>query len=122
LVANLVRRLLTAEEVVTLDLRGTDWVVLSACHSGVGRTWAHEGVFGMRRAFHLAGARSVIASGWAVADEPTRAWMLALYAAREHSASTGAAIREACRSVLAARRKAGQPTHPFYWAAFSGTE
>jgi len=107
---------------VTLDLRGADWVVLSACHSGIGRTWAREGVFGMRRAFHLAGARSVIASGWAVADEPTRAWMLALYRARERTASTGAAIRDACRSVLAERRKAGQSTHPFYWAAFSATE
>ena len=51
--------LLTAEEVSTLDLAGTDWVVLSACHSGVGEAWAREGQLGMRRAFHLAGARTV---------------------------------------------------------------
>jgi CHAT domain-containing protein len=113
--------LLTAEEIVTLDLSRADWVVLSACHSGVGPTWAREGVLGMRRAFHLAGARCVIASGWAVADESTRAWMRALYAARARHESASAAIRDACRTMLAARRKAGQATHPFYWAAFSAT-
>lgn len=113
--------LLTAEEVVTLDLRGTDWVVLSACQSGAAEDWAREGVLGMRRAFHLAGARSVIASRWAVADEATRAWMVALYDARPRVHSAGAAVREATREVLRDRRARGHSTHPFYWAAFSAT-
>lgn len=113
--------LLTAEEVVTLDLRGTDWVVLSACQSGAAEEWAREGVLGMRRAFHLAGARAVIASRWPVADEATRAWMVALYDARPRAHSAGAAVREAAREVLRARRARGQGTHPFYWAAFSAS-
>src|SRR5205085_1926169 len=53
--------LLTPEEAMTLDLTGTEWVVLSACYSTRGRdTWAREGLTGMRRAFHMAGARTVV--------------------------------------------------------------
>lgn len=113
--------LLTAEEVVTLDLRGTDWVVLSACQSGVAPAWAREGVLGMRRAFHVAGARAVIASRWPVGDESTREWMAALYAARAAGSPAGAAVGQACRAVLEARRRDGRTTHPFYWAAFGAT-
>jgi CHAT domain-containing protein len=113
--------LLTAEEVITLDLRGADWVVLSACQSGVGPAWAREGVLGMRRAFHLAGARTVIASHWPVADRSTQEWMLALYTARARGMQAGDAVAEASRRVLAARRADGRSTHPFYWAAFSAT-
>jgi hypothetical protein len=69
--------LLTAEEVATLDLRGVDWVVLSACQS-----WGREGVLGMQRAFRLAGARAMIASQWSVDDDATREWIRALYEAR----------------------------------------
>jgi CHAT domain-containing protein len=111
--------MLTAEEIVTLDLRGTDWVVLSACHSGVAGVWTREGVLGMRRAFQLAGARVVIASQWAVGDESAGEWMTALYAARARGATASAAVSEAARTVLAARRAQRRATHPFYWAAFS---
>jgi CHAT domain-containing protein len=114
--------LLTAEEVITLDLEGTDWVVLSACHSGLAEAWSREGTLGMRRAFDLAGARTVIASQWAVADDATREWMQALYTARARGASTSAAaLQSASREILASRRKAGRSTHPFYWAAFSAS-
>jgi CHAT domain-containing protein len=114
--------LLTAEEVLTLDLEGTDWVVLSACHSGIAETWSREGTLGMRRAFDLAGARTVIASAWAVEDNSTREWMAALYAARTAGAPTAAqALESASRTVLAARRAAERSTHPFYWAAFAAS-
>jgi CHAT domain-containing protein len=114
--------LLTAEEVLTLDLSGTDWVVLSACHSGAAEGWTHEGTLGMRRAFDLAGVRTVVASQWAVEDEATREWMQALYTARSGGARVAATALEAAdRNVLAARRKAKRSTHPFYWAAFTAT-
>jgi tetratricopeptide (TPR) repeat protein len=113
--------LLTAEEIVTLDLRGTDWVVLSACHSGAAPSWEREGVLGMQRAFHLAGARTVIAGRWAVGDESTREWMRALYAARARAEDAGAAVQSACRTVLATRRSSHRSTHPFYWAAFGAS-
>jgi CHAT domain-containing protein/tetratricopeptide (TPR) repeat protein len=113
---------LTAEEVLTMDLDGTEWVVLSACHSGLAEAWAREGTFGMRRAFDLAGVRTVIASQWAVDDDATRDWMEHLYRARARGeTNAAAALQSASRAVLAARRKAGLTTHPFYWAAFSAS-
>lgn len=114
--------LLTAEEVLTLDLEGTDWVVLSACHSGVAETWRREGTLGMRRAFDLAGASTVIASGWALEDQAAHEWMTALYNARaEGEVQAAQAVESAHRAVLASRRADGRSTHPFYWAAFSAT-
>jgi CHAT domain-containing protein len=114
--------LLTAEEVTTMDLRGTDWVVLSACQSGVAEVWDREGRLGITRAFHLAGVRAVIASQWPVDDESTREWMSALYAARGHGATrAGDAIQAASRAILKARRGDGRSTHPFYWAAFTAS-
>jgi CHAT domain-containing protein len=110
---------LTADEVVTLDLRSTERVVLSACQSGVVDRWSPDALLGMRRAFHLAGAHVVIASRWPIADEATRAWMEGFYASR--SPSAGVALQEACRSVLASRRAHGATTHPFFWAAFTAT-
>ena len=114
--------LLTAEEVTTLDLAGVEWVVLSACQTAAGSSWAREGRLGMQRAFHLAGARTVIASAWSVEDEATQQWMRALYEARARGASIAAqALASASRSVLEARRSTGKSTHPFYWAAFVAT-
>lgn len=113
--------LLTAEEVVLMDLRGTDWVVLSACQSGLAEPWAREGALGMQRAFQLAGARAVIASHWSIGDESTLEWMQALYAARARGSGAGAAVTEASREVLEARRADGRSTHPFYWAAFTAS-
>ncbi len=73
----------------------------------------------MQRAFHVAGARTVIASAWSVEDEATRQWMHALYDAPSRGASSAAeAFASASRSVLKARRGAGKSPHPFCWAAF----
>lgn len=112
--------LLTAHEVATLDLRGVDWVVLSACHSAGSENWSRQGVLGMERAFHLAGARTVIASQWAVDDASARDWMQALYETRAAgAANAGEAVTRAERAILKERRIGGRSTHPFYWAAFA---
>jgi CHAT domain-containing protein/Tfp pilus assembly protein PilF len=111
--------ILTAEEIASLDLSGVEWAVLSACDTGVGDVKAGEGVFGLRRAFQVAGAGTLIMSLWSVDDESTREWMTALYEARlKRGLSTAESVRHASSSVLEARRKAGQSTHPFHWAAF----
>ena len=111
--------ILTAEEVATLDLNGVEWAVLSACDTGVGEIKAGEGVFGLRRAFQVAGARTVVMSLWSVEDQATRAWMRALYEGRfQRKLSTADAVHQASLAVLRDRRARGQSTHPFYWAAF----
>jgi CHAT domain-containing protein len=111
--------ILTAEEVASLDLSGVEWAVLSACDTGVGEITAGEGVFGLRRAFQIAGARSVIMSLWSVEDQSTRAWMKALYEGRfDRNRPTADAAHEASLALLRDRRSKGLSTHPFYWAAF----
>jgi CHAT domain-containing protein len=114
--------ILTAEEVAGLNLQGTQWAVLSACDTGLGAVRAGEGVFGLRRAFQIAGARTVIMSLWSVEDRATRDWMRALYDARlRRGLDTVESVREASRTILAERRAKRQSTHPFYWAAFVAT-
>jgi CHAT domain-containing protein len=111
--------ILTAEEAASLDLDGTEWVVLSGCETGVGETRAGEGALGLRRAFEEAGARTQIASLWPVRDADAARWTESLYEARfvRHQ-STVQAVAYAGRTAIARRRKAGLSTHPFYWAGF----
>ena len=111
--------LLTAEEIAGLDLRQADWVVLSACDTGRGEVRASEGVLGLRRALAVAGARTVIMSLWAVADDDARLWMIDLYTARfAQGLDTAAAVREASLRALARLRAEGAADDPSRWAAF----
>ena len=111
--------ILTAEEVASLDLGGVEWAVLSACDTGLGEIRAGEGVLGLRRAFQIAGARTVIMSLWSVDDQATRGWMVALYDGRfQKHLSTAEAVHAATVAMLRDRRAKRLSTAPFYWAAF----
>ena len=110
--------LLTAGEIAALDLSGVQWAVLSACRTGVGEIRNGEGILGLRRAFEIAGAGTLIMSLWPVEDEATRVWMSSLYAARARGADTATAVREASRGALAAQRRLHRTTHPFFWGGF----
>ncbi|HOV57874.1 MAG TPA: CHAT domain-containing protein, partial [Rhodanobacteraceae bacterium] len=111
--------ILSDVDLAALDLRGVDWIALSACDSGLGPVRRGEGVFGMRRALRLAGARTVVMSLWEVDDEATAALMAAVYAQRfGRGRDVPTAMAAAQRETLAARRAAGQSVHPYYWAAF----
>ena len=71
--------ILTAKDVGSLDLRGTDLVVLSACETGLGCTAGSDGVLGLTRAFLTAGTSSVISSLWKVEDAATSLLMEEFY-------------------------------------------
>jgi CHAT domain-containing protein len=79
--------ILTAEDVSALDFQGTELVVLSACETGVGQIHNGEGVLGLRQAFIVAGAKSVIMSLWKIGDSATQTLMTHFY--REPLNGTG---------------------------------
>jgi CHAT domain-containing protein len=93
-------------------LRGTDLVVLSACETGRGKVENGEGVFGLRRAFLFAGARTLITSLVSVPDVETREFMTRFY----QSLSGGATKLEALHTTQLQMKRKYQ--HPFFWASF----
>ena len=95
-----------------MDLLNTELVVLSACETGLGEVRAGEGVFGRRRAFQLAAARSVVMSLWKVPDAHTQELMGEFYRRLLEGQPRADALRAA---QLTMREKYPQP---FYWGAF----
>ena len=106
--------LLTALEASNLGLWGTRLVTLSACDTGLGEVKNGEGVYGLRRAFFLAGAESVVMSLWPVSDYVTRGLMTAYYTRLHNGAGRADALRDA---QLATLHRHGRQ-HPYYWASF----
>ena len=76
-----------------LNLWGTKLVTLSACDTGFGVVRNGEGVYGLRRAFFLAGAESLVMSLWPVSDLVTREMMTGYYAGLKEGLGRGAALR-----------------------------
>jgi CHAT domain-containing protein/tetratricopeptide (TPR) repeat protein len=114
--------ILSAEEIGALRLDGVEWAVLSACDTGMGEIHAGEGVFGLRRAFRVAGARTVLMSLWPVEDTATELWMSALYEGRlTEGLDTAAAVRRASISLLHSLRAGERSTHPLLWGSFVAT-
>jgi CHAT domain-containing protein len=80
----------------------------------VGEVINGEGVYGLRRAFVLAGAETLVMSLWPVSDYVTRELMTAYYKGLRQGQGRGEALRSVQLSML--RRKGRE--HPFYWASF----
>ena len=111
--------ILTAEEVASLNLRGVEWAVLSACDTGLGTIAAGEGVIGLRRAFQIAGVKTVMMSLWPVGDRTASQWSELLYRARlSEGLDSATSAWLATRRLLESRRLRRQSTNPFYWAGF----
>ena len=106
--------ILTALEASGLNLWGTKLVVLSACDTGVGEVRNGEGVYGLRRAFVLAGAESLVMSLWPVSDYTTRELMTSYYKNLKQGLGRGEALRAVQLEMLSRNRR----LHPFYWANF----
>ena len=114
--------ILSAEEVGGLDLSQARLVVLSACETGLGTIEGHEGLFGLRRAFAIAGAGSVVASLWPAGDRSTRALMQSFYVAwLQRGLEVPNALHQASLERLRERRRSGRDPSPLYWATFVAT-
>ena len=102
---------LTALEISTMDLSGTDMVVMSACETGLGDITS-DGVFGLQRTFKMAGVQTLVMSLWKVDDNATSLMMQTFY---DHLLS-GKTKREAFGLAQAAVRE--KYLEPYYWAGF----
>jgi len=103
--------IVTAYEIAQLNLSKTELVVLSACETGLGDVKGNEGVFGLQRAFKLAGVKKMIVSLWQVPDKETAELMRIFYGYW----IKGKTISEALIQAQSDMRK---KYSPYYWAAF----
>ncbi|NEQ22049.1 MAG: CHAT domain-containing protein [Microcoleus sp. SIO2G3] len=106
--------ILTASEAAGLNLSGTKLVVLSACKTGLGDVQNGEGVYGLRRAFAIAGAESQLMSLWAVNDYRTNQLMVNYYQRLKNNVGRSDALRQTQLEML----QKPESQHPYYWAAF----
>ncbi len=103
--------LLTAYEIATADLSNTSLVVLSACETALGDIHNSDGVFGLQRAFKMAGVQHIIMSLWSVPDKPTADLMTTFY----RNLSAGRSVQNAFALAQQYMRK---KYPPYYWAGF----
>ena len=105
--------ILTAYEISQMNLSNTELVVLSACETGLGDVQGNEGVYGLQRAFKIAGAKYIIMSLWKVPDKQTADLMTRFYS---HWIEQGQNIPEAFKAAQKEVRE--MDSDPYLWAGF----
>ncbi len=106
--------ILTSWEISEMALDSTELVVLSACETGRGDVTNSEGVTGLRRAFHLAGAERILLSLWEVDDQATQLLMREFYSNWLSGMDMDQSLSNAKRYLM----NETEFCHPRYWAAF----
>ena len=104
--------ILTALEISNVDLKGCKLAVLSACETGLGDIKGSEGVYGLQRAFKMAGVQNLIVSLWSIDDAKTQEFMIDFYT---QLLITNNIVNSFKQTQLKMRAKY---KNPFYWAGF----
>ena len=114
--------ILTAQEILSLSLAGTELVVLSACETGLGEIQINEGVYGLKRSFQNAGAKAVLSSLWNINSVSSKKFMTTFYGYLLGGSPPQKALRSTQLDFLHntdCDKYGNCIKHPMHWAAFT---
>lgn len=104
--------ILTAAEISSMDLTTCELIVLSACETGLGEIQGGEGIFGVQRAFKIAGVNKTLVSLWEVPDKETKELFILFYQSLLENKSSSEALK------IAQQTMAKKYDNLYFWAAF----